>query len=188
MYKVITPVTVEPVSLDEVKLHLRLTGDTTEDDLLAGLVVAAREYCEKYTGVAFAEQTLELLLDGWPSKNFIELPVAPLLSVTSIKYKDSAGVENTFTKYSVDTDRPIGRVVLNYSESWPSFTAYPNNPIRIRFVAGYQIIPQSLKQAILLLVGHWYENREATIIGTISKESEFAIKSLLGQYRVRWWD
>lgn len=190
MYKTIASVAVEPVSIGEVKLHLRLTDDTTEDDLLSGLITTAREYCEKYTGRSFAEQTLELLLDSFPVVDYIELPSPPLKSVSSVTYKDSAGTINTMAAadYIVDTDRPVGRVALGYGKSWPSFTAYPSNPIRIRFVCGYSMIPQSLKQAMLLLIGHWYENREGFSTGTIAKQLEFSINALLSQYRVRWWD
>lgn len=190
MYKTITAVNAEPVTIDEVKLHLRLTSDATEDALLANLITAARIYCEKYTGRAFAPQTLELLLDDFPAVDFIDLPMPPLTGVTSVKYKDYTGSETTMTTddYIVDTDSLMGKVVLAYGKSWPVFTAYPINPIRIRFVCGYATIPSVLKQAMLLLIGHWYENREAVLIGTISKQVEFAVASLLSQFRVRWWD
>ena len=77
--------------------------------------------------------------------------------------------------------------MLAYGESWPSFTPYPTGAVRIQFTAGYNDIanvPQMVKQAILLLVGHWYENREATLAGTISREIEFAVHALLWPERV----
>lgn len=190
-YSVITPVSTEPITTTEAKLHIRMTsGETAEDNELVIFISAAREYCEGVTGRALATQTLELYLDRFPYGE-IELPKAPLQSVTSVKYKDSAGVETTMTAntdYIVDTESEIGRIVLPYGLLWPSFTAYTVNPIKIRFVAGYEAtnpIPKSIKQAMLLLIGHWYANREA--VGTVGGEIEFAVKALLSMYRIRWW-
>jgi uncharacterized phiE125 gp8 family phage protein len=190
VYKTITEAADEPVSIGDVKLHLRLTDDTTEDDLLYGLITAARVYCEKYTRRAFTARTLELLLKEFPSDCEIDLPCPPLTSVTSVKYKNSSGIESTLSTadYIVDSDGDIGKVVLAYGKAWPSFTAYPSNPIRVRFITGYSMLPQPLKQSMLLLIGHWYENREASLTGTTSKEIAFAVTSLLSQYRVGWWD
>jgi uncharacterized phiE125 gp8 family phage protein len=169
------------------------SGDSTEDNLLSVLITAAREYCEGYTGRALATQTIEAYLDEFPCGDCIELPRPPLQSVTSVKYTDSAGTETTMTvttQYLVDADSDVGRIVLPYGVSWPSFTEYPVNPIKIKYVCGYyasNLIPKSIKQAMLLLIGHWYANREAVLTGSISKEIEFAVKALLSMYRVRWF-
>ena len=189
MYKVITDLDYEPVSIGEVKIHLRLTDDTTEDDMLLSLISAAREWCESYIGRALGVKTLELLLDDFPASDVLCLPCPPLVSVTSIKYRDSSGTETTMSAadYIVDIDRDPGRVVLAYGKSWPSFTAYPSNPIRVRYVTGYAIVPLTIKQAMLLLIGHWYENREALVIGSISKPLEFAVRALLMPHKVRWF-
>jgi len=186
-YKISTAISTEPLTASEVKLHLRLTSDTTEDTLLAAMIKRAREYCEGYTGRGLATQTVTAYLDEFPCENEIELPLAPLQSVTSIKYKNSAGTETTMTvttQYLVDTDSDPGRIVLPYGVSWPSFTPYPVNPITIVYVAGYVSIPETLKQAMLLLIGHWYENRENT--GEATKEIEFAATALMSMHK-SWW-
>ena len=168
------------------------TGYTAEDDLLSALITAAREYCEGFTGRALATQTIEAYPNYFPLKNYIKLPRPPLQSVTSVKYKNSAGTETTMTattQYIADTESDIGRIVLSYGASWPSFTPYPVNPIKITYVTGYyasNLIPKSIKQAMLLLIGHWYENREA--VGNVGGQIEFAVKALLSMYRVRWWN
>lgn len=186
MIKTITPAGYEPIAMSELKLHLRLTDDTTEDPLLSTLIAAARQYCEQHTGLAFGTQTLELILDAFPT-SAISLPTQPVQSVTSIKYKDYLGVETTVSTadYVVDTDSAT--IAPAYGKYWPTFTAYPINPVRIQYVAGYTTIPESLQQAMLLLIGHWYENREGTIISAVSKELEFAVSSLLALHQVRWW-
>lgn len=171
------------------------TGDVTEDDLVSALITAAREYCEGFTSRALATQTLEAYPPRFPCDNEIELPCPPLQSITSVKYTNSDGDETTMTEntdYIVDTERTVGRIVLPYAETWPTATLYTVNPIKIRYVAGYNdsnTIPKSIKQAMLLLIGHWYANREAVLVGqgTMSKEIEFAVKALLSMYRVRFF-
>lgn len=187
MYIIITPVTVEPVSLGELKTHSRLPDETSEDDFYLSLITAAREYCEKLSRRALALQTIELVLDYWPECDRIELPYPPLVSVTSIKYKDCAGVETTISAadYIVDTDSYIGRVVPAYGVRWPEFTPYPVNAIRIRYVAGYANAPEVFRQAIKMLVGHWIENREA--VGDVSAKMKFAVEALLMVDRAGWF-
>lgn len=163
-------------------------GAGAEDTLLTSLILAAREYAENYLNRALCTQTWELILDDWPGKDYIDIPLPPLQSITSIKYKDTAGVESTFenTKYIVDTDSFLGRVVLAYGCTWPVNVLYPANPIRIQFVAGYGLaaaVPQRVKQAMLLLIGHWYENKEA-VSDRPWQEIPFAVHTLLGQDRV----
>jgi len=172
VYKIVTAVATEFLTMEEVKLHCRLSADTTEDELLSRLIIAAREYCENYTGRALSTQTIELLLNEFPAKDRIQLPKPPLIGVTSVKYKDNDGIETTLSssEYIVDADSQIGEIVLAYGKSWPSFTPYPSNPIRIRYEAGYTALPESIKQAMLLLVGHWHENREAVLTGDRFKE------------------
>lgn len=171
----------EPVSLDEAKLHLRMDGDD-EDDFIAGLLAAAREYFEETTRRSLISQTWRLSLGEWPDE--IELPKPPLQSVTSITYKDDSGAQTTLNSsvYLVDTDSEPGRIVLASGQSWPSGTLYPVNPIQVTYVAGYgdegAAVPERMKQAIKLLLGHWYENREDTITATI-KNIPMGVESLI---------
>lgn len=181
--KTITPPATEPISLSEAKKHLRV--EITDDDaLINALIVTAREYCEGFQNRKYITQTLELILDSFPLSKFIEFKdCSPIQSITSIKHKDHEGTETTWDadNYIVDADSFIGKAVLGYGKSWPSFTPYPVGAVRIQFVAGYgnaSAVPSSVKQAMLLLVGHWYENREAAS-KNISKEMELAVHALL---------
>lgn len=160
----------------------------SDDTLLTGLIQAAREYAEGYQNRALCTQTWELVLDDWPNDKYVEIPKPPLQSVTDIKYKDTAGVEATWavTNYIIDIDSFLGRVVLAYGCSWPTTSLYPVGGIRIRFVAGYGLaasVPQTTKMALLLLIGHWYEQREGVSERPMS-EVPFAVKALLGMNRV----
>jgi uncharacterized phiE125 gp8 family phage protein len=172
--KLIIPPGTEPISLDEAKAHCRVETDD-DDILIEGLIIAAREYCEGFQNRAYITQTWELWLNAFPSTNYIELPRPPLQTVDSIVYYGTDDIEHEFEDYFVDAESEPGRVVLNYGKSWPSTTLRPANGVRIAFTAGYGeeeygegygegyeegSVPQIIKQAMLLLIGHWYENRE----------------------------
>ena len=147
---------------------------SVEDTFLTALITSARLHTEMVTRRALVTQTWQALLDGWPLADRIELPKPPLQSVTSISYVGSDDVAYTFAATSYDLElaaavpvlnpyHPRGSVVLSYGESWPSETLRPAAPITIEFVAGYGAaanVPLTVKQALLLLIGHWYENRE----------------------------
>lgn len=175
----------EPVTLTQAKAHCRV--DSVDDDpLISALIVAAREYAEVFLGRALITQTLDLTLNGFAP--IIELPRPPLQSVTSITYTDSNGTAQALssTYYTVDTKREPGRVFEAYGYNWPTTQAVIN-AVTIRYVAGYgeaTSVPQRIKQAILLAVGHWYENRESTISGTIIAPLPMGVNDLLWSARV----
>ena len=159
---IVTSPPVEPVDLDEVKEHLKITSSDT-DSLLYNLSVAASEYVETFTGRALVQQTWKMYLQDWPTGDEFEIPYPTLQSVTHIKYTDSDDNQTTWTStyYEVDTDSEPGRVILAYGESWPTATLHPKNPIEIQFVAGYSAssdstpdyrvnIPENIKNAIKL--------------------------------------
>lgn len=184
--KLITAPVTEPVTATEVKTHLRIDG-STEDTYLGTLIAAAREYCEMFQNRAFVSQTWQLTLDTWPVFPF-KLPMPPLVSVTRIDYHDIADVETTWaaSNYFVDTDSEPGRVGLAYGVVLPTTTLRSLNAIKIQYVAGYGAavdVPLRTKQAILLLIGHMYENRE-TVSPVDLKEIPFAVSSLLWLDRI----
>lgn len=163
-----------------------------EDELLSGLISAAREYCEGVQHRAYYTQTHELWLDEWPEKDFIELDPMPVQVVNYVKYYDVNDTVYTLAEatYYQDLISEPGRVVLNYEESWPSEVLRPANAIVVNFDAGFNSVanvPARTKQAIKLLVGHWYKNREA--VGDVARNSplEWALKSLLFLDRKQIW-
>lgn len=180
--KIYTAPAVEPISLAEAKLHLRVDIDD-DDSYISALITAARQAAEATTNRAFITQTWDLFADRFTALDRIMVPLPPLQSVTGIYYTPYGGVETTLTiaHYSVDTSSDPGRVVLNFGYCWPGSTLIPVNGMRMRFVAGYGAagsnVPQSIRQAMLLMIGHYYENREAT-------GKPVAVDSLLWPYRV----
>ena len=161
---------LEPVSLDTAKSHCRVEVDE-DDDLIESLVTVARRTAEHWRNEALITQTWNLLLDAWPEGDALRIPNPPLQSVSSITYKDTDGDEATFAaaNYIVDTDKVPGAVVLAHGASWPGTALYPTSPITVQFVAGYgdtaNDVPEEVRQAMLLMIGHWYENREEVAVG-----------------------
>ncbi|MBF0406469.1 MAG: phage head-tail connector protein [Candidatus Riflebacteria bacterium] len=184
-YKITTPPISEPVTLAEAKAHLRVL-DTNEDVLIQSLISAAREYAESVTGRAFVSRTITAVCDSFPSGRSISLPVGPLISVVSVNYTDKDNNTFSFTDFSADTFGNPPKLVLNTSASWPGAALLSVNPIQIVYRAGFESnsdIPATFKQAILLLVGHWFEHREEVITGTESYSVPFAAEALLQQWR-----
>lgn len=186
-----TEPTTEPLTTQEVKDHARI--DISDDDTyIDALVTAARMSAEVFTNRQFITATWKLNLDKFPSgdNEIIELPRPPLASITSVKYYDTDGVQQTLTDvtdYQVDTISEPGRLAPAPSTFWPAVQSEKLNAVEVIYVAGYgaaSAVPQGIKQALLLLVGHWYERRETVLVGSISKELEFATKSLLIHYKV----
>jgi uncharacterized phiE125 gp8 family phage protein len=182
-YRLITPPTFEPVTLTEAKAQCRIDIDD-DDALIVGLIQAAREYCEAIDWCAYCTQTIELWLEDWPLDDEIELPRPPLQSVTSVEYYDVNDVKYTLptTVYAADTVSVPGVVHLRYLQNWPLVVLRDYNAICVTYVAGWDetaYMPIVIKQAMLLLVGHWYENREAVTVGAVSRPIDFGVKALL---------
>lgn len=148
---------------------IRNNSEASDDDYLTALIQTAREHAEDYTNRALITQTWYMHLDEFPNGFYIDLPFGNLQSVTSVKYKDSAGTETTMavtTDYLVETNGDqCGRIVLPHGGSWPSGTLYPSNPITIEFVCGWTsaaLIPSKIKSAIKLMIEDLYRMRGIT--------------------------
>lgn len=194
--RLITPPVVEPLTLTEVKSHLRVQ-DTDNDDLIELFIKAAVhnvEGPEGFLGRALVTQTWELVIDEFPT-NEIKIPLPPLQSVTSIKYDDAAGDEQTLStaEYTVDTVSQPGWVVP-WSTGWPS-TIDAINAVRIEFVAGYSPttdsppnlvanVPFSIKAGLLLAIGSLYANRETVVIGATAVSLPWGAEQLLRPHRI----
>ena len=164
--RLITPPTVEPVSVATAKTYLRVDG-SDDDTLIGSLIKAAREKGEELARRAFITQTLEQTIDAWPSDMRLKLYRPPLQSITSVKYLDSSNVEHTWTDYVADIRSGPGVVIFN---SLPSASLLESGAITVRFVAGFGAagtnVPERINQTILQLVAYWYENRDSQAVPT----------------------
>ena len=178
----ITDATQEPVSLAEIKEHLRVTTDN-DDQLLRRYIQAATSYAELQIpgGRAFMTQTWDWKIHEFPGKEFY-VPRPPLKSVTSISYfSENSSTSTTVlssTSYIVHTPTSIaGSVELHPNEGdWPTI-AGRMDAVTVRFVAGYTSCPEPIKHAIKLLVNHYYEQRS---VAGLTQEIPHGVNQLLG--------
>lgn len=193
--RLITGPTDEPITLEQARLHLRLDADGSplthpDDTIVEALITTAREYLDGNDGIlgkCLMTQTWELVMDQFPW-NEIKIPLPPLQSISSIKYDDLDGVEQTISSsnYIVDNvakNKP-GWVVPVASYTWPT-TMDKINAVRVRFVGGYGMatqIPTPIMRAMYCLIGHWYGNREQVTPVTLS-EMPMGVDALLANYR-----
>ena len=192
--KINTAPTTEPVTLEEVKRHLRLavsaaqaSGYSEEDEWFTRSIAAARRMVEQELARAIITQTWDVYYDRWPWSRFIELPYPPLVSAAvTYRLEDDSGYDNTFTDVITDIVEEPGQIVLDADGSWPTGALYPVNPIKVEIVCGYgaaSAVPSGIKSAILLKISDLHEERGETLIGTISKNLG-AMDTLLQQYRM----
>jgi uncharacterized phiE125 gp8 family phage protein len=184
--KLITAPTEEPLTLAEAKLQCRIDG-SDEDTLLTSLITVARQQAEQRTGSAVLTQTWELALDDFP-RGAIDLLMAPIQSITSVKYIDPEGVEQTVgsSNYALDSYGVQHQVVPGYGYSWPAVRNI-THAVKVRFVAGYASktdVPASLKQWMLLAIATMFRNREAVVSGSVSELPRGYLDALLDHYRV----
>lgn len=183
--KLITPAASMAVSLELAKTHLRVDG-TTDDEYITMLVNAATGQLEKATNRAIGIQTFKLTLSGWPTGGKIVLPNPPLVSVEQVQYVDTAGTLQTLdpTQYIVNDDEEPATITPAPNAVWPE-TEDQSNAVTIDYAAGYAVPPEAIKAAILLVTGHWYENREAVITGTIATDLPLAVQYIVDEFSVR---
>lgn len=153
----------EPVSLAEAKAQLRVAHGE-DDQLIAALVTAARRVVEARTGLSLMAQDWLCLRDDWPPDGVIALPVAPVRAVDEVGVfgEDDVTAVIDPAHYILDAASRPARVLLRGSRQWPR-PGRALNGIGIRVAAGFgaapQDVPQPLRQAVLLLVAHFYAQR-----------------------------
>lgn len=185
----VTPPAVEPVSLVELKAHCKVEI-SDEDAYIEQLLISVKEQVEELCSIRCINQTWKLILNAFPTSRAITIPLAPLVSISSVKYTDENGTTATMpaTDYIVDTVNLPGCIVLKNNSAWPSVTLQAANGVEIEFVCGYGAaainVPARLKQALKFLVGHWYANREAVNTRDISAELPMTAKWLIDPFRM----
>jgi uncharacterized phiE125 gp8 family phage protein len=152
---------VEPVSIAEAKAWLRVDIDA-EDALISTLVTSARLVLEAYTRLLFIEQSWRILYDSWPDGRQICIPLAPFLSLDGLTLYDSAGdpVAVQTSDYILDP-APQGARILFKSAPPPPERAAAGIELRVKagFGPAPADIPAPLRQALMMLVARWFENR-----------------------------
>jgi len=189
----------DPVTLEELKANSNITI-TADDEFLATLIQAATDYTEQLTGRILVPRTVDFKCDSFPvwDEHPIVLPYPPLISITSVKYYDSADTLQTWgaSNYEIDAAPVYGGLLYPVKgETWPATREFRDS-VQIEYIAGYDPlsttnnadrVPRPLRQAITMLASHLYENREATTVGNsfVIQEAPLAYLALIANYRVR---
>ena len=182
---------LEPVTLLDAKAHLRV-DESDDDTLISSLITAARIHVEAVLSGALITQVWQQVLDSWPRGSVHELPLSPVQSVNSINTYDSEDAPIVFdpSHYFADTVSQPSRLILRGAQAWPKPGRVANG-IEITFTAGYGVspgdIPEPIRQALMLLVAHWYENREPIALGVQATQVPATVNSLILPYRRLYW-
>ena len=171
----------------EAKAHLKV--DTTADDtLIDNLIRAATESCQIYTNRYFIHTVVKQQCDHW--HDIATLYKSPVSSVAHIKYYDTDNAQQTWaaSNYIVDTSSKPARIGLAPDKSFPDI-AERLNAIEVQYTVGYgsasENVPEGIRQAVLLTIGNWYQNRQSVVTGTIATELPLSSQYLLEQYKVQ---
>lgn len=175
-----------PVSLTEAKAHLRVDSDD-ENTLISALVQAATDHVDGYGGIlgrCLVTQTWRQDFDQFSQKLYLPMLAA---SVTSVVYVDDYGGSTTVGAANYELLNWHGGSYVRFIDDYP----FPSGlaeaaAVRVTFTSGFGAaadVPAAIKAAMLLMIGHWYANREAINVGNIVSELPLGAMSLLEPYR-----
>ena len=166
-----------------------LKVDTTADDtLIDNLIKAATQSCEEYTNQYFLDTLVSQYSDNW--LEVYRLYKSPVSEITHIKYYDSTDTLQTLTasNYILDNVSKPARIGLAVDGELPTL-ADRINAVEVKYTVGYgensTDVPDGIKQAVLLTIGNWYENRQTVITGRTATELPLSSQYLLNQYKIQ---
>lgn len=157
----LTPPAAEAVTLAEAKLYLRIDA-ADEDELVRTLVSAARLLIEAASGRLLIHQTWRLVLDGWPANGTARLPLAPVSQIVAARVFNAQGVPTIVaaSALSLETGADPPAIWVQAAVAGPGRAMAG---IEIDVLAGFgdapAAVPEPFRQAILMMVARWYEQR-----------------------------
>lgn len=175
----------DPLTFAEAQVHLRL-ADNDEQTLVENLISAATRHVESVTGRSLITRTLVQYWHGWPERFLLR--GGPVSSVASVEYQATAGSWTALGAglYHADLVATPPRVWWDEDASPPQLAEIPNS-VRATYAAGYadaDAVPRELRLALLLLIGHWFENREAGTLGQVVTMIPGGVEALLTPWLV----
>lgn len=205
-FEIITQPAVEPVTLTEAKTSVGQGADNSiHDTMISGMIVSARRLCEKITGISFVYTTWRMVLERFPmagdfnqwgsyNGGALLLPRGPVVYIPAggsyayelprVRYYDGTGTLQTLvrgTHWEDDFLSNPPRLQLMPQAYWPMTQVGRANPVEVDWVAGFgpdaASVPEEIKLAIKMLVGHWYQQREP--VGQVGGIVEYHLKTLL---------
>lgn len=189
--ELVTAPATTPITPSEVKDQLRIEH-TDDDALIARLIAVAVAYTDVNgaLGHAMITQKWAQWLGPNPSQS-VELALGPVQSVTAVKYYDTTNTlqTDTLSNYEIVGTEFAKSVGPKAGFNWPTTYDRPD-AIRIEYEIGYgdatSDVPQTIRHALMLLVGHWYDNREQSGMDELSN-IPFGFDALIGMHRRVWY-
>ena len=195
----------EPVTKEAAKRQCRIEDSEPafdlwlegEDGVEKGAIASARELVESDTNQVLMPQTFVLKASGFDDlltgDGYIDLERHPIRSLSSVNYFDSAGAAQTVSTSLFDISREKFRsrlYLVSSDTTLPTLNGVRKWPLSLTLLGGYSLatadardqraaVPRAATMAILLLLGHWFRNRESVAVGTISNEIEQSYRALV---------
>lgn len=176
----ITPPASDPVTLKDVKEHLRVFYDD-DDDYIEGLISAATTHLDGYQGIlnrCIVEQQWKTSHTRFCRRMNTLFTDTTAVAVT---YHDANGEEQTVDGANFDVYPDYVR--FKNSFTFPALDRDRDDPISIVSTHGYDEVPATLVLAIKILVAHWYRNREPVTVGGVPSKIPFSVDRLLTPHR-----
>ena len=167
------------VTLAKAKSHLRV-DHSDEDTLITGLIQTAVDTVEKMTGQLLGQTAATIYADAWASQAFT---FGPVISISAVKYYDQANTLQDLpaANYWTDLQSSPQRITFNAP---PAIYSNRHQGVQLTAVVGHSAIPAPLTTAVLLLVGHYYENRQQVITSGTPVTVPMAVETLVNPYRL----
>jgi len=174
------------ISLAEAKAFLRVDSDYDDDNsYITSLIGVATNVVEQFTRRRLITQTYNIYYDEFPP--YMDLQVGNVASVTHVKYYDTNNTLQTLdtSEYDVDIRVKPGRIYQAEDGNFPD-TYERANSVEVEFVVGSAAsdVEDAIKQAMYIVIGRYYENRQDVVMGTQVNELPLMVDHLLTPYRL----
>jgi uncharacterized phiE125 gp8 family phage protein len=186
----VTAPSASPISLAEAKAQMRVEG-TDEDTVIQRLIDAAVAFVDVQGALGFAMMTQTWGQWIGPNPSTVSLLLGPVQSVSAIKYYDTNGTLQTATLADFNVFGTPNRITITpkTGKAWP-ITQTRDDAIKIEYVVGYgdtsSSVPQTVRHALMMLVAHWYENRETSAEKSMT-EVPYGFHEMIGIERNQWY-
>jgi len=176
----------EPVTLQEAKAHLRV-DHAFEDVLISSLILTSRLHVEAALDLALIDQSWTLQLDRWPDSGIVDIPLSPVKTISAVRVKDANGVVTVIEPESYMADKASRPARVVFEPGSQPQSGLRAGGIEITFTTGFgtqpSSVPAPLRHAILMLVAHWYDNRNLAEAGSAAARIPEQISDLIAPFR-----